>query len=448
MGFNKAMRSGITLTNATRFTKTQRIGDPLLQVPPARRGNRTGAPRSVPLAKRGNLRPCSVPLAKRGEPQGGGRFANFARALGTSLLTIIILALVACSAPPKRTAIAPTAPASPTALEPAPQGVLQVAFLDVGQGDSALITFPDGKTMLIDGGETSEGVALVGKLRRLGVRQIDWLVATHPHSDHIGGLIQVLKAFPVAEVWDIGMPFESPVYRDFLLAARGARSPEGKRPKFRVVRRGLTLEPAPNVRVSVLAPSDPLLAGTRSDPNNNSIVLRVDAPGGSFLFTGDLEREGRARLYTTRPNLRADVLKVAHHGAENGTDRAFLNRVNPTVAVIPVGAGNRYGHPHRETLALLQGRRVYRTDLHGDIVMRLGADKKLQIATTRAAPAQPTAPTKPAPAVGVVIGNRNTKVYHRPDCRSLPKPQNQVRFRSAQEAEQAGYRPHACVQGE
>jgi competence protein ComEC len=448
MGFNWAMRSGITLTNATRFTKTQRIGDPLLQVPPARRGNRTGAPRSVPLAKRGNLRPRSVPLAKRGEPAGGGQFTNFARALGTSLLTILILALVACSAPPKRTATAPTAPASPTALEPAPQGVLQVAFLDVGQGDSALITFPDGKTMLIDGGETSEGVALVGKLRRLGVQQIDWLVATHPHSDHIGGLIQVLKAFPVAEVWDIGMPFESPVYRDFLLAARGARSPEGKRPKFRVVRRGLTLEPAPNVRVSVLAPSDPLLTGTRSDPNNNSIVLRVDAPGGSFLFTGDLEREGRARLYTTRPNLRADVLKVAHHGAENGTDRAFLSRVNPTVAVIPVGAGNRYGHPHRETLALLQGRRVYRTDLHGDIVMRLGADKKLQIATTRVAPTQPTAQTKPAPIVGTVIGNRNSKVYHRPDCRGLPKPQNQVRFRSAQEAEQAGYRPHTCVYGE
>jgi competence protein ComEC len=338
--------------------------------------------------------------------------------------------LVACSAPPKRTATAPAASAPTGGLEPALQGVLQVAFLDVGQGDSALITFPNGKTMLIDGGETSEGVALVGKLRRLGVQQIDWLVATHPHSDHIG------------------MPFESPVYRDFLLAARGAKSPNGARPKFRVARRGITLEPAPNVRVSVLAPSDPLLTGTRSDPNNNSIVLRVDAPGGSFLFTGDLEREGRARLYTTRPNLRADVLKVAHHGAENGTDRAFLSRVNPAVAVIPVGAGNRYGHPHRETLALLQGRRVYRTDLHGDIVMRLGADKKLQIATTRAAPTRPTAPTKPAPAVGAVVGNRNSKVYHRPDCRSLPKPENQIRFRSAQEAERQGYRPHACVQGE
>jgi competence protein ComEC len=431
MGFNWVMRLRTILTNATRFTKMNWIDDPLLKIPPARRGNRV-----------------LVPLVKRGEPEGGGQFANFARALGTSLLTILILAFAACSAPPKRTATAPTAPASPTALEPAPQDTLQVAFLDVGQGDSALITFPNGKTMLIDGGETSEGVALVGKLRRLGVQQIDWLVATHPHSDHIGGLIQVLKAFPVAEVWDIGMPFESPVYRDFLLAARGARSPEGKRPKFRVVRRGLTLEPAPNVRLSVLAPSEPLLTGTRSDPNNNSIVMRLDALGGSFLFTGDLEREGRARLYTTRPNLRADVLKVAHHGAENGTDRAFLSRVNPTVAVIPVGAGNRYGHPHRETLALLQGRRVYRTDLHGDIVMRLGADKKLQIATTRAAPARPTAQTKPAPIIGMVIGNRNTKVYHRPDCRSLPKSENQARFRSAQEAEQAGYRPHTCVQGE
>jgi competence protein ComEC len=437
MGFNWVMHLRTILTDAARFTKMKRIDDPLPKVPPARRGNRTGAPRLVPLAK-------------RGEPQGGGQLANFARAVGISLLTILLLAFVACSAPPKRsaTAPAPATPAPTSGLEPAPQDTLQVAFLDVGQGDSALITFPNGKTMLIDGGETSEGVALVGKLRRLGVRQIDWLVATHPHSDHIGGLIQVLKTFPVAEVWDIGMPFESPVYRDFLRAVRGAKSPDGKRPKFRVVRRGLTLEPAPNVRVSVLAPSDPLLTGTRSDPNNNSIVLRVDAPGGSFLFTGDSEREGRARLYTTRPNLRADVLKVAHHGAENGTDRAFLSRVNPTVAVIPVGAGNRYGHPHRETLALLRGVRVYRTDLHGDVIMRLGADKKLQIATTRTAPTQVAAQATPAHAIGAVIGNRNSNVYHRPDCRGLPKPQNQVRFRSAQEAEQAGYRPHTCVQGE
>lgn len=361
------------------------------------------------------------------------------------LLTILLLAFVAFGTPPKR----PTSGAAPTGtLEPAPKDTLQVAFLDVDHGDSALITFPNGKTMLIDGGEALQGAALVSKLRKLGVRQIDWLVATHPHNDHIGGLIRVLNAFPVGEVWDIELLFESPVYRDFLLAVRRAKSPSGERPKYRVVRRGLMLEPAPDVRIRVLAPSEPLLQGTRSDPNNNSLVMRLESPGGSFLFTGDLEREGRVRLYETRPNLRADVLKVSHHGAANGTDRAFLRRVNPTVAVISVGAGNRYGHPHRETLALLQGKRVYRTDWHGDIVMRLSPDRKLQITTTRTAPTQPTTPKKHAPAQGAVIGNRNSKIYHHPDCSQLPQPQNRVRLHSAQEAERAGYRPHTCVSGE
>lgn len=363
-------------------------------------------------------------------------------------IALILLLLVGCAPAPKPSAT-PSNPTAPAAgLEPAPKDTLQVVFLDVGQGDSALVIFPNGKTMLIDGGETDQGRRLVQKLQQIGVKQIDWLVASHPHSDHIGGLIQVLKTLPVGEIWDIAMPFESPVYRDFLAAARGAKTPDDKRPLFRKVRAGLSLEPAPNVRLSVLAPRDPLLTGTRSDPNNNSIVLRIDAPGGSFLFTGDIEREGRRRL--AGANLRADVLKVSHHGAANGTDRAFLERVKPRVAVISVGANNRYGHPHRETLALLQGKRVYRTDWHGDIIMRLGADKKLQIASTRRVPDQTSAtekPTKPL-ITGAVIGNKNSKVYHTPDCPRLPKPENQARFRSVQEAQKAGYRPHACVEGE
>ncbi|MCS7300072.1 MAG: MBL fold metallo-hydrolase [Fimbriimonadales bacterium] len=361
-------------------------------------------------------------------------------------LILLTLALAGCRTASKSAPdAAPLATEPLAALEPAPKGTLQVAFLDVGQGDSALVVFPNGKTMLIDGGETDQGRRLVQKLKQLGVQQIDWLVATHPHSDHIGGLIQVLKSLPVREIWDIAMPYESPVYRDFLLAVRNARTPDGARAAFRKARQGLTLEPAPSVRVSVLAPRDPLLTGTRSDPNNNSIVLRIDAPGGSFLFTGDIEREGRRRL--TGANLRAEVLKVSHHGAANGTDKTFLNRVQPRVAVISVGAGNRYGHPHRETLALLQGKRVYRTDLHGDIIMRLGADRKLRIATTRNAPVASTPAHAPA-YTGAVIGNARSKVYHSPDCNGLPKPQNQVRFRTAQEAERAGYRPHSCIEGE
>ncbi|MCX7992241.1 MAG: MBL fold metallo-hydrolase [Fimbriimonadales bacterium] len=373
----------------------------------------------------------------------------------TKWLIIALITLAGCS-PSGETSGSPTPapnpaePSSSAVLEPAPKDTLQVVFLDVGQGDSALVVFPNGKTMLIDGGETDQGRRLVQKLQQLGVKQIDWLVATHPHSDHIGGLIQVLKSLPVLEIWDIAMPFESPVYRDFLLAARAAKTPDGKRPAFRKVRSGLKLQPVPNISVSVLAPREPLLSGTRSDPNNNSIVMRIDAPGGSLLFTGDIEREGRQRLYDARANLGTDVLKVSHHGAANGTDKAFLNRVNPRVAVISVGAGNRYGHPHKETLALLQGKRVYRTDLQGDIIMRLGADKKLQVATTRSTPARQSADEKTTrpPLTSAVVGSRNSKVYHTPECSQLPKPENQVRFRSAQEAEKAGYRPHACVEGE
>ncbi len=365
-------------------------------------------------------------------------------------IVLILLLLVGCAPDPKPSAPTPNSASPTVALEPAPKDTLQVVFFDVGQGDSALVVFPNGKTMLIDGGETDQGRRLVQKLGQIGVKQIDWLVATHPHSDHIGGLIQVLKSLPVGEVWDIAMAYESPIYRDFLLAVRNARTPDGKRPVFRKVRAGLTLTPARGVRVEALAPREPLLVGTRSDPNNNSLVFRIDAPGGSFLFTGDVEREGRQRLYAVRARLQADVLKVSHHGAANGTDKVFLRYVSPRVAVISVGAGNRYGHPHRETLALLQGMRVYRTDWHGDIVMRLGADKKLQITSTRRAPDSAAAamqPSKPRIA-GVVIGNRNSKVYHTPDCPRLPKPENRVRFRSAQEAERAGYRPHACVIGE
>lgn len=315
-----------------------------------------------------------------------------------------------------------------------------MVFFDVGQGDSALILFPNGKTMLIDGGPTSAGARLVAKLRQRGIQRLDWVVGTHPHSDHIGGLIAVLKAFPVEEIWDSGFVYESPVYRDYLLAARAAKNQAGKRPPFRVALKGTKVQPAPNITVEVLAPSKPYLTGTQSDPNNNSIVLRIDAGGARFLFTGDMEGALRRRLYQQGANLRAEVLKVAHHGSHDGTDMALLRRVRPRIAVISCALGNPYGHPHKEALQVLQafGVRVYRTDLHGDITLRL-VGKSLQVSTERTSPVvdgrSPHERTR-------FIGNPRSKVYHAPDCARLPQPSNRVYFPTREAAEREGYRPH------
>ena len=327
--------------------------------------------------------------------------------------------------------------ASSPALQPPPKGVLQIIFFDVGQGDAALIWFPNNKTMLVDGGPPESATVLIGKLRQLKVQRLDYLVASHPHSDHIGGFIKILNTLPVSEVWDSGFVYDSPIYLDYLHAVkrRGA--------KFRVVERGYRATPAPNCLIEVFAPSKPFLRGTHSDANNASIVMRLRYGKVRVLFTGDIERAGRARLYQQGADLRAEVLKVAHHGSSNGTDAAFLNRVRPRIAVISCGLRNLYGHPHKEALQALRkaGATVYRTDLQGDITLRVQGDR-IQVFTTRKSPPTPATPA----GASLFIGNRMSKVYHTPDCKGLPKPENRVYFRSREEAEQAGYRPHrACI---
>jgi competence protein ComEC len=347
-------------------------------------------------------------------------------------LGLLVLLLAGCRQPST----------SSVALQPPPKGTLQVTFLDVGQGDAALIQFPNGKTMLVDGGPPESATALLGKLRQLRVQRIDWLVASHPHSDHIGGFVKVLNTLPVGEVWDSGFKYDSPVYLDYLRAVRRSGA------KFRTVEKGHQLKPAPDCLIEVFTPIKPFLRGTESDANNASIVMRLRYGKVRVLFTGDIEREGRRRLYAHRAELQADVLKVSHHGSYNGTDMAFLSRVRPRIAIISCAARNPYRHPHREALRDLKriGATVYRTDLHGDITVRVQGNR-LQVFTTRpstaAEPAHvPAVPTgRPA-----FIGNRISRVYHTPDCESLPKPANRVYFGSRAEAEREGYRPHrACV---
>jgi len=233
-------------------------------------------------------------------------------------------------------------------------GDLRAYFLDVGQGDSSVILFKD-KVILIDAGEVDPGDRVVSDLRKLGVTRIDLLVATHPHSDHIGGMQEVLANFPVGNVLDSGMASTSSLYEHFLKTVDERNIP------YIAAEQGETIDLDPSLRILVLSPPKGRIG---DDINTNSIVLRISYGTVNLLYTGDATTAAEDAMEKTGYPLDAQVLKVGHHGSSGSTSAAFLGRVDPEVAIISVGADNDYGHPHKETLERLKtaGPLVFRTD--------------------------------------------------------------------------------------
>ena len=253
----------------------------------------------------------------------------------------------------------------PPHVEPLVGPVLRVDIIDVGQGDSILIRTPDGADALIDAGERDYGPKVVDYLRQMGVRRLDLVVMSHPHSDHIGGMPAVLEAFPVARVFDSGYAHGSAVQEHVLRLIEAGKIP------YRRARSGTVVSLGAHTRLEVLAPPDRLLRGTNSDANNNSVVIRLVFGRVRMLFTGDIEREGEGRLIASRRDLESQVLKVAHHGSSDSTSLELLRLVRPDYVVISVGAHNEYGHPSRKTLRRLSkertGAELFRTDKNGTV---------------------------------------------------------------------------------
>ncbi|MEM2953064.1 MAG: ComEC/Rec2 family competence protein [Candidatus Bathyarchaeia archaeon] len=234
-----------------------------------------------------------------------------------------------------------------------------VYFFDVGQGDSIFID-TNGLDVLIDGGPHSAGATLMSYLNGLHVSRIDVVVATHPHEDHIGGLITVLgSSIIVSTVLYNGEVTTTQVYSDFIGLAQG---------KIEIAERGQVYVLDANVNFTVLSPTQPL---EFNDVNSNSIVLRLQLGNVAFLFTGDATFEAEDSMMSAGLNLESQVLKVAHHGSKYATSTEFLNRVNPTYAVISAGLDNPYGHPHNETIQRLlnKGVTVYGTYVSGTLIM-------------------------------------------------------------------------------
>jgi competence protein ComEC len=249
-----------------------------------------------------------------------------------------------------------------------PDGRLHLWMLDVGQGDAILVESGDGHTMLIDGGPDPDLA-----LRRLGEvlpffrRRIDVVLLTHPHQDHVAGLVEVLRRYDVRLVLDSGRDFDNPTYATFVALARAEPGAE-----LTNARAGQRLELGAGASFTVLYPSDADAAGPLPDGdiNNASVVGTLRAGSFNALLTGDAEAPVEARLLSRGLLGPIDVLKVGHHGSRSSTTPPFLQAVDPAIALISVGTGNDYGHPAPVTLAALAARPglvVHRTDTDGTI---------------------------------------------------------------------------------
>lgn len=288
----------------------------------------------------------------------------FARLLG--LLFLLFAAVPGHAA-------APAAPAPGAFPAPVP-GRLTVYFLDVGQGDAALIVSPTGKTVLIDGGPPEAGTRLGARLRELVKQPLDLVILTHPHLDHLGGLRAALQAVGAKRFMDPGFDHPSEAYRDLLdFVGREVGQVMSPEPNPATPQALLTVGLGEGVALTVLWPRVPqegFLTNTRSDANANSIVAKLTYGKTAFLFTGDSEPPTEELLLQKPLDLTATVLKVAHHGGKHSSTAAFLERVRPQAAVISCGVGNDYGHPSPEVLGRLRdvSARTFRTDQDGEVM--------------------------------------------------------------------------------
>jgi len=255
------------------------------------------------------------------------------------------------------------------------QPTFRAVFLDVGQGDCAYLRSPSGRVVLIDGGGTPGespddmvGLRVVAPfLRREAVNRIDVMVLTHPHDDHVEGLIPVLRDFRVGMVLDSANPDGSESYQRFRAMVRARGIP------YRRAVRGQVVDFGDGVRARVLHPPSVRLAGTEDDVNDNSVVMRFTCGKYALLMTGDAGEDAESDILGSGASVRSDVLKVAHHGSESATSDDWLDSVQPRLAVISVSKGNPFGHPSGPVLKRLSARhvKIYRTDRNGAVALEI-----------------------------------------------------------------------------
>ena len=237
--------------------------------------------------------------------------------------------------------------------------------IDVGQGDSILIQTPNSKNILIDGGDDNSHYIVSNYLKKQNVKNIDYIIATHFDSDHVGGLDNIIDKFNVSNIYAPNYETDTLSYKNLITSC------SNKNLNLQYLSKGDFISIEDNLNLEVLSPSY-----IQEENNLNSIVFRIDYKNKSFLFTGDAENNNELNILNSYNLNDIDFLKVGHHGSSSSTTEEFLKEVNPDVAVISCGYKNQYGHPHKSTLDTLEKNNVltYRTDLLGNIVFYSDGD--------------------------------------------------------------------------
>lgn len=332
---------------------------------------------------------------------------------------------------------------------------MEVHYIDVGQGDATLVKADD-HYMLIDAGDNSKGTTVQLYLQKQGVEKLDYLILTHTDADHIGGADVIVNKFDIDTVFLGDFKKDNDTYEDLM----NAFSYKGLTYSIPSVGSEYQLG---NAMFTIVAPNS-----TYDNPNDSSIALVLKNGDNSFIFTGDCEEQAENDILSNGLSIDCDVYKVGHHGSKTSSSQAFLNAITPIYGVISCEEGNSYGHPHAEPLNNLRamGVQMFRTDEQGSIIAysdgteitwncapteswKVGESTELAETPTP----EPVVVPENEPAEDVeeepvveqpaqkegVIGNKNSKAFHRPTCSRLPKEKNRVYFDSRDEALAAGY---------
>ena len=297
--------------------------------------------------------------------------------------------------------------------------MFEAHFIDVGQADATLLLCDD-KTMLIDGGNPEDSNLIVSYLKKLDIKHLDYLICSHAHDDHVGGLSGALSVVTVGKVYAPKTENDIKSYQNF---------------KKKVSEQNLKIETPTAGNTFNFGRSTVLFLGPVKEDsdnlNNTSIMMKITYGNTSFLFTGDAEHDEELSVIEQGYDLSADVLKVGHHGSSYSSTYLFLREIMPQYVIISVGKNNSYGHPSEQTLSRLNDAdvQVYRTDTHGDIILSSDGNN-ITVKTEKKPDSSPLlSDTKTAESMQY-IGNTNSKKFHFPDCSSVSamKETNKVFF--------------------